>query len=196
VCQTSRGGSIDPSPFRSPSGSLYLQWKSDDNRYGNPTSLWAQPLNSSGLSFVKRSSPIRLLSATAAWEGGIVEGPTMTGVLLNGSYRYFLFYGASQWDTASAGIGYATCGGPTGPCTKVTTSSAWLGTGAPGVGAIGPSGPAFFVATGTSPFASLQRIAYHGWFGGTAPGYANGSVRALWKDSVDFASGVPVFRSQ
>jgi beta-xylosidase len=195
VCQTGRGGSIDPSPFRSPAGSLYLHWKSDDNRYGNPTALWAQPLNTAGTSFQNRSSPTRLLSATAAWENGIIEGPTMTGVWLNGSNHYFLFYGAGSWDTASAGIGYATCAGPTGPCTKVTSATAWLATGSPGVGAIGPSGPDFFVPSGASSFASSQTIAYHGWFGGTAPGYPNGSVRALWKDYVDFASGAPVFRS-
>ena len=134
----------------------------------------------------------KLLSATENWENGVIEGPTVTAVARpDGSFAYFIFYGASYWDDASAGIGYATCTGPTGPCTKVTTDAnggAWMKTTSPGP--VGPSGPTFFVAPGVSTFATTQQLAYHGWYG--AIGYPSGGVRALWRDAVDFSTGIPV----
>lgn len=189
VCQRWRGGSIDPSPFVSPTGDRYLYWKSDDNRRGWPTSLWVQPLTADGRSFAPASSPVRLLRATAPWEHGVIEGPVMTAVTNGDGHDYFLFYGASQWDRETSAIGYATCAGPTGPCTKVTVDAPWLATSSSEVGPVGPAGPAFTVSAG-APYASTQPFFCHGWYGG-APGYANGSVRALWRATVDFRSGRP-----
>jgi len=39
VCQEALGGSIDPSPFRSADGKLYLYWKNDGNCCGRPVHL-------------------------------------------------------------------------------------------------------------------------------------------------------------
>lgn len=105
VCQLELGGSIDPSPFVDSDGQPYLLWKSDDNAIGRPTTIWSQALDANGLSFAAGSSPTALLSASQNWEGGIIEGPTM--VQAEGTYH--LFYGANGWDTARAGMGWATC---------------------------------------------------------------------------------------
>jgi glycosyl hydrolase family 43 len=192
VCQTSLGGSIDPQPFRAPDGQLVLHWKSDDNRFGNPTTLWGRQLNADGLSFERRSRAYPLVRAEAAWEGGVVEGPAMTGVAVpGGGYRYFLFYGGGDWTSASAGIGYALCEGPLGPCLKMTPVTPWLGTGIL-PGRLGPAGPSFYALGSSSPFASMQQLAYHGWFCppgavcNPSTGYGGGAVRALWIDTVTF----------
>jgi Glycosyl hydrolases family 43 len=199
VCQTVLGGSIDPDTFRAPNGSTYLLWKSDDNRLGHSTSLWSRKLSTDGLKFARGSWATRLLSATASWEHGIIEGPAMTAVALAGGYRYFLFYGAGPWTSPAAGIGYARCSGPLGPCTKVTTTAPWL-TGGTGTSGVGPSGPSVWVPLGTSATATTQQLTYHAWSCApgatcTAPtGYGAGDVRSMWTDTVNFSSGSPTIQ--
>ena len=175
ICQKKLGGSIDPQPFVSPGGTPYLAWKSDDNAIGRPTSLWSQQLSSDGRTLIGSES--NLLTATAAWQGDVIEGPSMWST--NGTY--FLFYGANDWSSANAAIGYATCSGPLGPCVNRSVGAAWMTSHGAGVG---PSGPTIFTDT-----SGATRIAYHAWTGGM--GYGNG-VRSLWIDSVTFATGVPV----
>jgi hypothetical protein len=198
VCQSGLGGSIDPDPFLAPNGDVYLLWKSDDNRFGRATSLWSQQLSADGLGFAPGSSPVRLLSATAAWEQGIIEGPAMTAVAFGRKYRYFLFYGAGPWDSSAAGIGYARCAGPTGPCTKMTTARPWLTGGTGATAGLGPSGPNVWVPNGASAMGPQQRLTYHAWscppgVTCTAPtGYSAGAVRSMWSDTIDFSSGSPV----
>lgn len=174
ICQLSHGGSIDPDAFVAPSGRTYLLWKSDDNALGQRTSLWAAQLASSGRALV--GDPVRLLTQDSRWQSPAIEGPSMVAV----QGRYYLFYGANRWNSSRAGIGYATCAGPLGPCSDASLDGPWMtshGT------AVGPSGPAVFTdSTGT-------RLAYHAWTG--AVGYANGGVRSLWIDALSFSSGVP-----
>jgi hypothetical protein len=195
VFQSTLGGSIDPQPFRAPDGHLFLHWKSDDNRFRNPTTIWGRRLSADGLSFERGSRAYPLLRAGAAWEGGVIEGPVMTAVAgseRRGGYRYFLLYGGGDWASASAGIGYAICGGPLGPCLKMTASSPWLGTGTL-PGRLGPAGPTFYVLGSSSPYSATQQLAYHGWFcppGSVCDpptGYSGGAVRALWIDTVTFS---------
>lgn len=175
TCQKKLGGSIDPQPFVSPNGTPYLVWKSDNNAVGQPTSLWSQRLSADGRSVV--GSPTNLLTATASWQRGVIEGPSMWSN--NGAY--YLFYGANGWNSADAAIGYATCSGPLGPCINQSVTAAWMTSHGAG---IGPSGPTIFTdATGST------RIAYHAWTEGV--GYGNG-VRSLWIDTVSFATGKPV----
>jgi len=200
VCQSSLGGSIDPNAFRAPDGSLYLQWKSDNNRFGNPTTLWARHLSPNGITFANSSKTHALLSAGAGWENGIIEGPAMTAVAGAAStYRYYLMYGAGSWASSSAGIGYAICSGPLGPCTKMTTAAPWLTTGSAISGAVGPAGPSFYVLGSSSPYSTTQQLAYHGWFcppGTTCnppTGYGpGGAVRALWINTVVFSGPSPL----
>jgi beta-xylosidase len=177
ICQLDHGGSIDPAPFVAPGGTPYLVWKSDDNAINNPTSLWAQQLSADGHPLV--GAPARLLTEDHPWQLPAVEGPSMIAV----SGSYYLFYGASRWDTANAAIGYATCSSPLGGCVDASATPWMASHGA----AVGPGGPVLFVDR-----AGVTRIAYHAWTGGV--GYRNGGVRSLWIDAVSFASGRPVLR--
>ena len=176
LCQLDRGGSIDPYAFED-GGAPYLAWKSDDNALNRPTSLWGQRLSADGLSLV--GSPAQLLVSDAAWEGSVIEGPAMVST---GGRRY-LFYGANGWDSANAAIGYGTCSGPLGPCTKVTSAGPWMGSHGQ---AVGPSGPTFF-----TDGAGALRMGYHAWSPGKV-GYGAGGARSLWIDRVDFVGGQPV----
>lgn len=173
LCQLTAGGSIDPDPMVTSTGT-YLVWKSDDNALGAPTHLWSQRLAADGRSLV--GSPSLLLSAGAGWQRGVIEGPSM----VQAQGLYYLFYGGGAWDSASAGIGYAWCTSPLGPCANGSSQVPWMSThGA----AVGPSGPDVFVnRTGT------LSLAYHAWTG--AVGYQNGGVRSLWVDGLRLV-GVP-----
>jgi beta-xylosidase len=176
VCQVERFGSIDPSPFVAPDGKLFLLWKSDDNAAGRQTHLWAQRLSEDGLSL---TGPVtRLLSATEPWQSGIIEGPSM----IRSGKMYYLFYGAANWSTSTAGIGYAVCSSPLGPCTNQSPNGPWLEARP---GALGPSGPATF----TDP-SGATRFAYHAWPG--AVGYERGGHRALYIERLSFSKGRPV----
>lgn len=179
ICQLSRAGSIDPSPFIDANGRPHLVWKSEDNALGNPTRLWTQPLGPDGLSLA--GTPTSVLRATQTWQAGIIEGPSML-------YRrgtYFLFYGANRWDTSSAAIGYATCSGPAGPCTNRAQSGPWLRSHD---GGRGPSGPEVFTDVNGKP-----RLAYHAWVNGV--GYDDpDAARALWLEFMSFSDLVPTLR--
>lgn len=118
VCQRELGGSIDPSPFRDTDGQLYLLVKNDGNNpdFNLPTTIWAQPLAPDGLASAGVAKP--LLSNTAAWEGRVIEAPTM--LRLHG--RYVLMFSANDygWQPSQAqshyAMGYAVCASATGPC--------------------------------------------------------------------------------
>ncbi len=163
ICQPP--GSIDPSPFVDARGRPFLVWKSDDNAQGRPSSLWAQPLASDGLSLL--GGPSRLLTAVWPWQAGVIEGPTM---VRDGPFE-LLFYGANRWDSSTSGIGYAVCLSPVGPCLNQSVLGPWLGTSRR---VVGPQGPSVFVG----PSGQLH-LAYAAWTG--AVGYPNGR-RSLWID--------------
>jgi len=171
VCQTSDGGSIDPSPYQDGAGNLYLTWKSIGGSL--PATIWSQPLSSNGDAM--SGSPAVLLQPTESWEGGIVEAPTM--VLVDG--QYYLFFSGSNWDSSQYAIGVARCQGPTGPCSEalgqpLLTSEA---------GFSGPGGPAIFTDSGGSLW-----MAFAAWLPGSV-GYPN--ARLLFLRRLTFASGVP-----
>jgi beta-xylosidase len=173
ICQTSHGGSIDPSPFLdTASGTLYLVWKSDDNSIGQTTHLWGQALAPGGLALSPGSSATLLLSQSASWQAPAIEGPTL---VRNGS-TYYLFYGANSWNSASSGIGYATSRTVLGPYSNHSTFGRWLGSTG---NATGPQGPMVFTdRTGAT------RMAFAAWDGPV--GYQNGGVRALWIGTLRF----------
>jgi len=173
ICQTSHGGSIDPSPFLDPaSGNLYLVWKSDDNSIGQSTHLWGQPLAPGGLALAPGSSPTLLLSQSASWQAPAIEGP---GLVRNGS-TYYLFYGANSWNSASSGIGYATSRSVLGPYVNQSVFGPWVGTTGK---ATGPQGPMVF-----TDLTGATRMAFAAWSGPV--GYSNGGVRALWVGTLGF----------
>ena len=174
VCQLSNQGSIDPSPLVTPTGT-YLLWKSDDNASGAPTHLWSQQLSADGRSLVGNRA--LLLTQDRSWQAPVVEGPSMVAV----DRYYYLFYGAGDWNSSNAAIGYALCTSPLGPCNNRSTSGPWL---ASRDGAVGPSGPAVF-----SDVSGSTRLAYHAWTG--AVGYPGGE-RSLWIDALRFQGNRPV----
>ncbi|WP_426168683.1 glycoside hydrolase family 43 protein [Sandarakinorhabdus sp. DWP1-3-1] len=118
VCDTARGGSIDPSPFRDADGRLYLYVKNDGNhpRFNLPTEIIAQPLTADGLALT--GAPVALVRNDAAWEGRVVEAPTM----IRHDDAYVLLFSANDygWPRGAAlspyAIGWAPCAGPMGPC--------------------------------------------------------------------------------
>lgn len=161
VCQTERGGSIDPSPFRDAEGRPWLVWKSEGTLDGEPTRLWSQPLTDDGRSLT--GEPRELLRTADAWEGPIIEAPTM--VVVDG--RYHLFYSGNRWETSSYGTGHAICASPAGPCTRTATAPV-----------VAPH-PSEAGAGGGEVFRDLDgtlRLAYHAW-DPTAVGYPGGLRR-------------------
>jgi beta-xylosidase len=180
ICQTKKGGSIDPNPYLDPStGKLYLLWKSDENSLGpgHLTRLWGQRLSADGLS-LGPGKPSLLLTESAPWQNPVIEGPAM----IWHAGTYFLFYGANNFDTASSAIGYATASSPLAAFTNQSVSGPWLGTTG---SAQGPQGPALFTDT-----TGATRMAFAAWYG--AVGYENGGVRSLWIGTFGFNSaGTP-----
>jgi beta-xylosidase len=171
-------GSIDASPFVDENGDAYLLWKSDENanECRGDARLWGQRLGVDGISLL--GMPTELLRRSQAWEGPLIEGPSM----VKSGGQYFLFYSGNWWGSSSYGIGYAVCTTPVGPCTKTTLDGPLVKS----VGdALGPGGQEFF----TDPNGKTW-MAYHGW---TSPlvGYESGGKRSLRIDRVEFAGGVP-----
>jgi beta-xylosidase len=181
ICQTKKGGSIDPNPYVDPStGTRYLLWKSDDNSLGagHLTRLWGQQLTADGLSLV-RGKPSLLLTESATWQSPAIEGPAM----IRHRGTYFLFYSANSFDMATSAIGYATAPSPLGPFTNQSVAQPWLGTTG---NAQGPQGPSFFTDT-----AGATHMAFAAWYG--IVGYEHGGVRSLWTGLLGFSTaGIPV----
>ncbi|GAA2513635.1 glycoside hydrolase family 43 protein [Winogradskya humida] len=175
ICQDDEGGSIDANPFRDTDGTLYLYWKNDGNRVGEPTHLYAQKLSADGLSLVGERTI--LLTNDKPWQGAVIEAPEM--VLNDG--RYYLFYSANAYDSDKYAVGYATCDTPAGPChdapeNPILKSSA---------SAAGP-GHCYPV---TLPDGTTWLL-YHAWqpvaIGSATPG------RQMWLDRLDWVDGKPV----
>jgi beta-xylosidase len=161
------GGALDPSVFVAASGQAFLVWK-------NGASIVSQPLSDDGGSLL--GAPSELLTASQPWQDGSVEGPSMVGV----AGRYYLFYAGNHWQTASYGIGYATCATPTGPC--VAAPGPWLTSGQ---GVEGPGAPGFF----TDPSGQLW-MSLAAWLKNRV-GYPWGG-RDLFVLKIAFPNGEPV----
>jgi hypothetical protein len=115
-CQSTMGGSIDPSPFVSTNGVPYLQWKSNGGS-GQPAALWSEQLTTSGTGF-GGSGPTELLAAGLPWESGVIEAPD----LVFSAGHYYLFYSGNNWNSANYAVGVATCSGPLGPCVRISSA--------------------------------------------------------------------------
>lgn len=109
LCQLDEGGSIDPSPFRD-EDQLYLYWKNDGNCCGMATYIYVQELSPDGLDLV--GEPTRLVRNDAAWEGRVVEAPTMW----QREDDYYLFFSANSYAGHEYAVGYALCESALGPC--------------------------------------------------------------------------------
>ena len=176
VCQTERGGSIDPYLFTDEQAARYLIYKTDGNCCGLATKLWSQRLTGDGLDLI--GGPSELLFAGAPWEAGLIEGPTM----VKRGGRYHLFYSGNWWHTHFYAIGHAVCQSINGPCYRSTTATPYMGNRGDGVGFGGPS-------IWESPNGEVW-MSYHGWYG-RGVGYANGGVRAAFAHRLDFPDWLP-----
>lgn len=179
VCQVAEGGTIDASPLQAGS-ELYLYFKNDGNCCGMPTSLYAQRLSADGLSV--QGDPVRLLTNQAAWEGAVIEAPTMW--VHDG--RYHLFYSAGNYADTSYAVGYALCDTPLGPCLRAGNGPILKSRPETTPPLVGPG------HQGLLQQGDQTWIAYHGWEV-TANGQ-RGNRRVMFLDKLDWVNGVPVVR--
>lgn len=170
ICQTARGGSIDPSAFVDGDGRAHLLWKSEGTTQGEPTRLWVQPLSADGRHLA--GAPTQLLERRLPWEFPIIENPAMA--LVNG--RHHLFYSGNRWETAGYGVGHAVCDSVTGPCRR-TTGGPVLHTR---TGEAGPGGQELV----TAPGGDLVLV-HHAW-SPDAVGYEAGGARRLHVSALRF----------
>jgi hypothetical protein len=174
VCQPEWGGSIDPDPYVDKTGRPYLAWKSNGGD-GQPATIWAESLSAAGTTLVGRA-PVALLRPDRAWEGSVVEAPSVVAV--DGGED--LFYSGNNWDSSSYAIGFARCAGPLGPCTEPPGSpllASQAGT------FVGPGGESVFV----DGQGRLQ-MAFAAWLPG-AVGYPHS--RLLFLRPLAVVDGVP-----
>ncbi len=175
ICPYQAGGAIDPSIYIRSDGTPWLLWKSDGDCCNKPTYIYSQQLSPDGLSTV--GLPHLLIGATQAWEGGLVEAPSM---IKEGSI-YWLFYSANLWGTPNYSIGIAACTSVTGPCVKPLDRAWHVSTNS--ANGQGYGGSEFF-QTG-----SLIWMVHHGLVPGETGNYAE---RRLYVDLMVFpASGLP-----
>jgi len=177
ICQAALGGTIDASPLLA-GGRLYLYFKSDGNCCKLPTHLFVQELRPDGLGVL--GQPTMLLTNGRAWEGKVIEAPTM--VLRDG--KYTLLYSANDFGDGSYAVGHASCAGPTGPCQPVGDAPFLKSSTEKRL--IGPGHQGVFRANGQ------DLIAYHAWE--IKPDGTRGKRRFLYIDQLEWVDGQPVVK--
>ena len=96
--------------------------------------------------------------------------------------RFYLFYSANAWDSASYAMGYAVCTSVTGPCRK-PRSTPWLAS----KGDIaGPGGGSAF-----KPRRGPDFLVFAAWSSG-AVGYDVGGARRVLLRPLRFVDAAPV----
>lgn len=106
---------IDPTFFHDPStGRNWLLWKNNTNALNPPqkTHIVLREVSQDGMSLLGSSNNI--LWNSLAWEGLVVEAPTL---IKRGSY-YYLFYSGNNYGTDSYAVGVARATNIAGPYTK------------------------------------------------------------------------------
>lgn len=144
VCMPEEHGLVDGSARRvllgsneSQPKSTVLYFKSTGfNTLARPARLWAGVLTNDGTRLAQ--PPINLLNQTAKWEArdgvGCIEAPSMLvqeSEHTDVAPRFTLLYSGGDWTSGLNGlpysIGYASCAGALGPCTKRTVDQPWFG---------------------------------------------------------------------
>lgn len=190
VCQTALGGTIDSSPFRDADGTLYLYYKNDGNNpaFRKATDIYVQRLSDDGLSVVGDAKP--LLRNDTKWEAHVIEAPTMA--LHDGKYTMFFSANHFGWEPDQPisvyAIGYATCDGPTGPCTDATENPILHSYNSPSAGCLSGPGHQTVFAIGQRQF-----LAFHAWSATTACERAN-KGRFLYIAPLRWEAGKPVLQ--
>lgn len=172
ICQLEEGGSIDASSFVDDDGTRYVLWKNDGNCCGFTTYLYLQRVSADGLTL--EGEPTRLINNDQAWEGNLVEAPT----LWKHEGRYFLFYSANNYAGLNYATGVASADAITGPYTKMPKPllSSDLKTGA----AFGPGGQDVVLDKDQETW-----LLYHSW--DTTITY-----RGMQIDELRWENGMPV----
>jgi arabinan endo-1,5-alpha-L-arabinosidase len=174
ICQVDEGGSIDPATYIDTDGQRYVLWKNDGNSGGGITWLYIQPVSDDGLTL--EGEPTQLIKADKAWEGILVEAPT----LWKHDEQYYLFYSANAYYSPSYGVGYAVADDILGPYEK-PSSDPLLETSIR-EGIVGPGGQDIVLDEDGDTW-----MLFHMWRGGN--GYrAMGLVELTWEE------GVPVVK--
>ncbi|MGF7239196.1 MAG: family 43 glycosylhydrolase [Frankia sp.] len=106
VCQSSLGGSIDPSVVTATDGSRTLLWRS-----AGATTLFSQRLRPDGLALV--GQPHVLLRPDREWQHGVIEEPAAIPAPRGG---WWLFYSGGAYNQAGYATGVAFCPTLDGPC--------------------------------------------------------------------------------
>lgn len=171
VCQLFLGGSIDPSPHRDEFGGLHLTWKSEGETVGSASKLWTQPVGPDGRTLL--GQPVELLGADRAWEGGVIENPSMAKY----GNTWVLLYSGNRWNRPDYALGYAVCASAVGPCLKPSGEVVLRSDGS----VAGPGGGALFRSPG-----GQAMVAYAAWDAGQV-GYPNS--RRLHVAPVAFGPG-------
>ncbi len=151
VCDADPKGSIDPAPFVDPvTGTGYLVWKSEGVPGSQPTKIWIRELTADGTAFAPGSEQTELLHTNQAWEGNVIESPS----LVRHDGQLYLFYSANEWTSADYALSYAVCDSVVGPCRKPRATPLLASTG----DRLGPGAPSAFVDA-----AGALQLAYHYW---------------------------------
>ena len=150
VCDADPNGSIDPQPFVDVDGTPYLLWKSEGHPGHLPTRIWIRRLTADGTAFAPGTSAVHLLSTSQAWEGRVIENPSM----IRWRGTLYLFYSGNEHLSADYAVGYATCATPTSRCTKHAGNPILRSRG----NQLGPGGASAFV-----DHVGQLRIAFHWW---------------------------------
>jgi beta-xylosidase len=179
ACQLDLGGSIDSSPFEDADGQRYLVWKSDGNCCAVPVKMWIQPLSDDGLRLEGEPTELEGIAADDAWEGTLVEAPTL--FLRDGTYS--LFFSANDYGSSDYAVGYATSSRVTGPYEDAADDPILHTTAEPG----GPPGEA--AGPGHQTIVTDDDgdlwMAYHAWDSAQV-GPSSGGRRAMWLDELVF----------
>ncbi|UQX04574.1 glycoside hydrolase family 43 protein [Streptomyces sp. RerS4] len=171
VCPVEQGGAIDAASFTE-GGRRYLLWKNDGNCCELPTRIHLQPVSRDGTRTT--GEPVVLIGQDLAWEGKVVEAPT----LVRRDGRYVLFYSAGFYGDHGYSTGYAISDHLTGPYAKAPQPL--MSTESLGGAVRGPGGQD--IVTGPD---GRDRILFHGW----SP---DGKRRTLHAAGIDFVDGRPV----
>ena len=177
ICQPDEGGSIDASPFQD-GETLYIYWKNDGNCCAKATYLYVQELAPDGLSLVGEST--RLVRNDMAWEGNLVEAPTM----VKHEDNYFLFFSANDYAGPKYAVGYAACESAIGPCQDAPENPIVSSRMKELPLIVGPGHQDVFEANGET------WMAYHAWEITSAG--LRGGRRFLYIDRLDWQDGNPM----
>lgn len=150
VCPPEEGGAIDATTVEI-DDEWHLVWKNDGNAVGVDTWIQTAPLTSDGLALA--GEPVRMLKQDQAWEGDLIEAPT---VVAHDEGGFTLLYSANSYGGDEYAMGYAVADDLAGPWEKA--DGPWISTASLDEEVRGPGGQD--VVTGPD---GESWLVFHGW---------------------------------